>query len=83
MSRITLRLPEGEVSSQEERFHTLLQELGHTSSEEATEVLNGRESVEPEAGLTPEVVQRLQSRLTKRRAKPQVKKRVTRRPASG
>lgn len=76
-------LPDEEVSSQQEHFHTLLQELGYASSEEATEVLNGRESVEPEAGLTPEVVQRLQSRLTERPAKPQAKKRATRRPASG
>ena len=76
-------LSEEEVSSQQERFYTLLQELGHTSSEEAIKVLNERDSVEPEAGLNPEVVQRLQSRLTKRPAKPQAKKRATRRQASG
>jgi hypothetical protein len=76
-------LSEEEVSSQQERFHTLLQELGHTSSEEATEVLTGREIGEPEAALNPEIVQRLQNRLTTRRAKPQAKKRATRRQASG
>lgn len=74
-------LPEEEVSSQQERFQTLLQELGHTSPEEATEILNGREIVKPEAGLSPELVQRLQNRLTQSRARPQAKRRVTRRQA--
>jgi len=44
-------------------FSVLLQNLGQASFSEIEQVLQERETVASEAGLTPEIVQRLRQRM--------------------
>lgn len=60
-------VPETEVAQQRAGFATLLNSLGQASFAEIEKTMQEREAVEPEVGLTPEVVQRLQSRIAKQR----------------
>ncbi len=54
---------EDEVARQEEGFSQLLEELGPTSHEQIRAALDGREAGEPEAGLTPELVEWFEERI--------------------
>jgi len=56
-------LPEEDVAQQHTQFTALLESLGQASYAEIERVLAERETVEPEAGLSPEVVAHLQQRL--------------------
>ncbi len=49
-------MPEEEVERQEADFSRLLEELGPASHEQIRAALDAREPGEPEAGLTPELV---------------------------
>lgn len=54
---------EKEIIKQRTDFNSLLQSLGRASFTEIEKVMHERESTEPEAGLSPEVVKRLQDRI--------------------
>ncbi len=56
-------VPEEDAARQRAQFTALLQQLGQASHEEIQKVLAERETVAPEAGLSPEVVSRLRDRL--------------------
>jgi hypothetical protein len=56
---------ENEIAQQRTAFSALLQSLGQASFAEIEQILRERETVTPEAGLTPEVMQRLQNRMAK------------------
>jgi hypothetical protein len=60
-------LPENAVTEQRAMFTALLQSLGQASYPEIEKVLSERQAVEPESGLTPQVVARLQERLAAER----------------
>jgi hypothetical protein len=57
-------VPENEIIKQHADFNSLLQSLGRASFAEVEKVMQEREVVEPEAGLSPEVVKRLQDKIT-------------------
>jgi hypothetical protein len=61
-------VPAEEISQQRVSFAALLQSLGQASAEEIDRVLAEREVVEPEAGLTPEIMERLRVRLKSKQA---------------
>ncbi len=61
-------VPAEDIKQQRAAFTTLLQSLGQASMTEIEQVLTEREVVEPEAGLSPEVIKRLQTRLKSKRA---------------
>jgi hypothetical protein len=56
-------LPEQAVAEQRASFKALLQGLGRASDEQIKAALDEREVVEPEDGLSPEVVTHLRERL--------------------
>ena len=56
-------VPAEAIAQQQASFAALLESLGQASSTEIEKVLAEREVVEPEAGLTPEIMERLQARL--------------------
>ncbi|MDZ7262725.1 MAG: toxin-antitoxin system HicB family antitoxin [candidate division KSB1 bacterium] len=56
-------VPDSEVAQQRTAFVTLLQNLGQASFAEIEQVLQEREVVTPEVGLTPKVMKRLQKRI--------------------
>lgn len=63
-SSYTVRaVPEKEIQQQEDDFANLLQSLGQASFEEIEQVMQEREEVKPEEGLSPEVVRRLRSKI--------------------
>lgn len=55
--------PESVVAKQRAAFTVQLQRLGQASFSEVQAALAEREPVEAEAGLTPEVIQRLRARI--------------------
>jgi hypothetical protein len=59
-------IPESEVEQQQQAFQLLIDRLGQASSAEIESVLAAREQVEPEAELSPEIVDRLQEKIRKR-----------------
>lgn len=61
-------VPAEEIKQQQASFTALLQSLGQASMAEIEQVLAEREIVEPEAGLSPEIMERLQARLKSKRA---------------
>lgn len=61
-------LPEQAVEEQRAAYTALLQNLGQASFDEIQAALAERETVEPEPGLTPEVIERLRRRLGGREA---------------
>ena len=58
-------VPEEAVAQQQAQFTALLRELGQASPEAISAVLAGRDHVEPEPELTPDVVAQLRTRLVK------------------
>jgi hypothetical protein len=54
---------ETEIAQQRTAFSALLQSLGRASFAEIEQTLQERETVTPETGLTPEIMQRLQNRM--------------------
>ena len=63
MSRYTVR-PVSDTDSQKVAYATLLEKLGRASFDEIRAVLDERESVEPEDGLSADVVDRLKQKLS-------------------
>jgi hypothetical protein len=61
-------VPENLVAQQQASFDALVTTLGSASDDEIKAVL--REIVKPEAGLTPEMIQRLQKRIADKTPKP-------------
>lgn len=55
------------VAEQRAAYTALLQNLGETSFEEIQKTLDERESISPEKGLSPEVVERIKERVSKGR----------------
>lgn len=60
-------VPAEEIKQQRAAFTALLQSLGQASMAEIEQVLAEREVVEPEAGLSPEIMERLHTRLKSKR----------------
>ncbi len=56
-------VPENDLAQQRTAFATLLQSLGKVSFAEIDQVMQEREVVAAESGLTPEVVKLLQGRI--------------------
>ncbi len=54
------------VEQQQQAFQLLKKQLGQASSSEIESVLANREQVEPEVGLSADVVARIQEQITKR-----------------
>ena len=63
-------VPEKQIAGQRNDFAALLQGLGQASFEEIEQVLQEREVVTPEAGLTPEIVQHLQTKISAKNSMP-------------
>ena len=63
MSRYTVR-PVSDTDSQKVAYATLLEKLGRASFDEILAVLDERENVEPEDGLSADVVDRLKQKLS-------------------
>ena len=59
---------DAQITQQQAAYTALLQSLGQATFGEIEAVLAGREKVQPEEGLTPEVVKALKSRLHTARA---------------
>jgi len=57
------QVPEAIIREQRAAYNALLQSLGNATAEEIAAALDEREPVEPEAGLTPEVIERLRRRM--------------------
>jgi hypothetical protein len=64
LAYIVRAVPGNEIAQQRTAFSALLQNLGHASFAEIEQVMQEREVVTPEVGLTPEVVKRLQNRIS-------------------
>ena len=56
-------IPEKALAEQRTAYSALLQNLGRASFDEIEKALEERELVEPESGLSPEIVASLQERL--------------------
>ena len=63
MSHYTVR-PVSDTDSQKAVYATLLEKLGRASFDEIRAVLDERESVEPEDGLSADVVARVKQKLS-------------------
>lgn len=59
-------VPEHVIAQQKASFSALLQSLGTASFDEIELLMSEREEVEPEPELTPEMVQKLQSRIAQK-----------------
>lgn len=57
------------VAEQAAEYAHLLRDLGSASHEEIRAILDEREAVEPDPGLTPETVRRLQAKIAARSAR--------------
>ena len=57
-------VPENQVAQQQASFDTLLSKLGTASDKDIKSVLAEREIIEPEAGLSQELIERLQKRIS-------------------
>jgi len=55
-------VPEKVIAEQKASYAALLQNLGQASFDEISQAMAEREEIEPESGLTPEVIHRLQKR---------------------
>lgn len=55
------------VAEERAAYSALLQTLGRASFDEIQQALVARETVEPEAGLTPEVIENLRAKIAARR----------------
>lgn len=56
-------MPQESINQQKASFTALLQSLGEASFDEIKGLMDEREEVEPEEGLTPEVIQKLQQKI--------------------
>jgi hypothetical protein len=56
-------VPEETVAQQQAQFTALLRELGQASPEASSAILAARDHVEPEPGLTPDIVAQLRAHL--------------------
>jgi len=56
-------VPEKAIAEQRAAYTALLQNLGQATFDEIEETMGERETVEPEAGLTPDVVEALRSKM--------------------
>lgn len=63
-------VPENEIIKQRTAYNSLLHCLGHASFAEIEEIMQEREVVEPEAGLSSEVVKRLKNKIAARLKQP-------------
>ncbi|MFQ5633560.1 MAG: toxin-antitoxin system HicB family antitoxin [bacterium] len=61
-------VPKKEIARQKKNFAALLENLGQASWAEIEQTMQEREEVAPEAGLTPEIVQRLQEKIEKQQS---------------
>ena len=52
-----------DIDKQQEKFNKLIAKLGEVNSAEVKQALSQREIVEPEAELTPEIINRLQAKI--------------------
>ena len=52
-----------EIIKQRTAFKSLLQSIGRASFAEIEKIMQEREVIEPEAGLSPEIVKRLQDKI--------------------
>lgn len=59
-------VPEEAIREQRAHYNALLQSLGEASFEEIEAALNERAEVEPEAELSPDVVERLRQKMQDR-----------------
>ncbi len=59
-------IPEDAVQQQREAFDALLANLGRASPDEVQRALAGRQAVEPEPDLSPQVVARLRQRIAQK-----------------
>lgn len=57
------------VAEERAAYSALLQTLGRASFDEIQQALAARETVEPEAGLTPEVIENLRAKIAARKNK--------------
>lgn len=62
-------VPEKVIAEQRAAYSALLQSLGRASFDEIQQALAAREAAEPEAGLTPEVVETLRTKIAARQKK--------------
>jgi hypothetical protein len=62
-------VPEKVVTEERAAYSMLLQTLGRGSFDEIQHALAARETVEPEPGLTPEVVESLRAKIAARKKK--------------
>jgi len=60
-------VPEKAIADQRAAYSALLQNLGTASFEKIQKTLDERKSVNPEHGLTPEVIERLKKRIKKKK----------------
>ena len=64
--QLTVLANKNDIAQQRASFNALLQNLGQASYDEISAVLADREVVEPEAGLSPDVIKRLQKRIAEK-----------------
>ena len=57
-------IPEKVIAQQKTAYAALLQNLGQASFDEINQVMAEREEAESESGLTPEIVNAIQSRIS-------------------
>jgi len=60
-------VPEKVIAEERAAYSALLQSLGRASFDEIQQALAAREAVEPESGLTPEVVENLRAKIASRK----------------
>lgn len=60
-------VPDKVISEERAAYSALLQTLGQASFDEIQQALVARETVEPEAGLTPEVIENLRANIAARK----------------
>ncbi len=60
-------VPEKVVAEQRAAYATLLQSLGRASFQEVRTILDERETVQPEPGLTPDKIEKLRQKISQQR----------------
>jgi predicted transcriptional regulator len=58
-------VPEKAIAEQRAVYSALLQNLGEASFDEIKKVLDKREKVKPEKGLTPDIIERVRRKIEK------------------
>jgi len=67
MAYMVRATPEHIINQQKTSFEALLQSLGTASFDEIEQLMSEREEVDPEPGLTSDMVQKLQHRINQKR----------------